>query len=229
MSDTEESELAAHKKAIRELIRSRGHSARSVSLGIGKSENYLAQYWQDKPEFLRPIVRHTLARFLGVNERELLEPGSRYPLLEVAPTVSSPPDDPLSFASIPIYGTPTERKGERTVVSFEPLQPVDYLERPPPLEEVRNAYATLVYDDRLAPYMPALSIAYINPIIPPGIDTPVVCRLRNGIGEIGMLGALSGDSVTLYFQDRDDTVTFASDDVEALHLITMWSLPFGRY
>jgi transcriptional regulator with XRE-family HTH domain len=81
----------------------------------------------------------------------------------MAPIPASVVDEHGRFEELPIFAAADSGDGTVTVTA----EPVDFINRPAPLEYVRGAYGLIVANDAMAPEFEAGDIALVNPHLPP--------------------------------------------------------------
>lgn len=71
-------------------------------------------------------------------------------------------------------------------------EPVDFIRRPGPLMNVRDAYGVIVFSDEMAPLFRPGDVALVNPNIPPRRDNEVILRGKREWGEATVIRTLDG-------------------------------------
>jgi transcriptional regulator with XRE-family HTH domain len=104
----------------------------------------------------------------------------------MAPLPPSTQLEPGRFEELPIFAA--EDSGDDDIIVS--AEPVDYINRPAPLEHVRGAYGLIVSSDAMAPEFETGDIAIINPHLPPISNASCVFYSAEGGGSFARIKRL---------------------------------------
>jgi SOS-response transcriptional repressor LexA len=152
---------------IRQLVRKRVADLRlslaEVSLKIGRNHAYLQQFLErgvprDLPEKIRPA----LAAVLGLEESALRAGADARPAPARAPRTPSAPDS-AGDKDLPVYAS---AQGGPTGMLVTP-DPIDWVPRPRPLQNVAKAFGMYVVGDSMEPAYRHGDMVFVHPSLPP--------------------------------------------------------------
>lgn len=125
---------------------------------------------------LRPRAIHEIAHALNTTVEEL-DPDrfKKQARQGVLSSRAAPPAEILGARDLPIYAS-AEGGGGSIIMTFEPI---DFITRPAPLMNVRDAYAIYVVGESMAPAYEPGDTALVNPHLPPAPGRDVI--LSKGI------------------------------------------------
>lgn len=152
---------------IRQLVRKRVADLRlslaEVSLKIGRNHAYLQQFLErgvprDLPEKIRPA----LATILQVDESALRAGADGRPAPARTVRASSAPDG-SGDKDLPVYAS---AQGGPTGMLVTP-DPIDWVPRPRPLQNVAKAFGMYVVGDSMEPAYRHGDMVFVHPSLPP--------------------------------------------------------------
>jgi transcriptional regulator with XRE-family HTH domain len=125
-----------------------------------------------------------IAATLGCTVREL------DPRFAVQESMSQSPPNAAVAGELPILASrELEPESMSVLISDEP---VDFMDRPPLLQNVRHAYAMFVADDLMSPELERGDIILVNPHYPPVAGTTCVLLREDGGARIGKIRRIVG-------------------------------------
>ena len=108
-----------------------------------------------RAEWCAPQVLHEIAVALGTTIAEL-EP-------KFGLSAGLPSAEGGHFEELPVFGATDNGNGTIVVT----LEPVDFVNRPAPLENVRGAYGLIMVSEHMAPEFELGDVILVNPHLPP--------------------------------------------------------------
>lgn len=159
----------------------KGWSQTKLAKRIGVSQQTIDKIENGKSKTSRYIAR--IAAALDV------EPGHLDPDYVLAPqeveepsTMAVRPQPVLISASerMPVYASAEGSNGDGALILE--VDPIEYVPKPQPLENVRNAYGILIEGESMEPAYEAGDTAWINPVLGPRRNTDVILYVNDDMG-----------------------------------------------
>lgn len=156
--------------------------------------------------------------------------------LEASPRETSAGPDPaiqthIMPRNIPVYGSAAG--SEDGAFEFNTGEPIDFVRRPPRLENIKDAYAVYVSGDSVSPWREDGQLVYVHPNKKPKIGDYVVLQMaprRDGEAPLAYVKRLekrTPNEVVVRQYNPPKLLTFASAKVVSVHPILDWSELLG--
>ncbi len=218
---------------VAELARRQRLDLASLSRKLGKNHAYLQQYIKrGVPNILPEEVRPPLARLLGCRADDLRPPVADLPTIGGDPTLLSQPnafaetgtlisvDHPLPARRLPVYGA---AKGgwDGSMVDWE--NPAEWLQTPPELIGVSEAFAMFVTGDSMEPRYGHGDMVYCHPSRPATKGCYVVVVKKSGDTLIKQFIRQQDDWIELHQFNPADTLKLPRADIRAIfRIVGQW-------
>lgn len=199
---------------IRQRREHLGFTQFSLARSLDVDQSTIAK-WESGPNRPRTSSLEKLAVLLGVSVAWLVAGDDAYK----TPAQSVGPRPGRDLPVLNVEPSPTELGLK---IAGEPQQ---YLERPPSLAGVSNAYAIFVYDDRMEPRYSPGDVIYVNPNRPVTPGSYVVVLQEGSSVGIGRLVERSDSVIAIEQLFPARTVRLPKPTVRKLHRIVLAGEP----
>ncbi len=211
------------RRRILTLCTDQGVSLREASIKLGKNPAYLQQYiHRGTPASLPERTRKELAGTLGIQETLLAPPEMRRDMAAIRQLEAG---IGARGARLPIAGY---ARGGIDVLTFNENQPSAFVDRPPELDGVDEAFAIEVSGDSHAPRCKSGEVVVVNPRVSPSRHADVVVRMADGSAIVAEYLGRSGPVITVHKTSNGDQELVA-EDVIGIYPITHIMIRPNRY
>jgi transcriptional regulator with XRE-family HTH domain len=169
-----------HTIKIKELREARGISQQQLADMVGTTNQQISHLENGKRKLTIEWLQR-LARALGCSPFDLVQTGQGPAKLTVEePKRMQMPAASTSFRDLPMLGWVGAETGEDGIPARLANQAIQYVDRPPNLIGVEDAFAVYVAGDAMAPKYEPQQILYVNPRQPALPGTYVLAEQVDG-------------------------------------------------
>ncbi len=160
-------------KIVEEKRRAQNMSQEKLAAAAGTGQSTIDRI--EKGLFKRtPSAIHAIFRVLKL-PIDQIDTATRNPR-----TLTTPEELNLGARNLPVYAS-TQAGGGALIVSTDPI---DFVRRPAPLEQVKDSYGIIIVGDSMTPEFKPGDVALIHPYLPPVRDESCVFYSDDGHGDV---------------------------------------------